>query len=439
MTAADIGTRTNAAGPSQGHLKAAANFAQRIVRSPQFKLQAATVALRGAGAAGKFALSLYLLAYAGLADLGVYGLLVAAATIGPAVLGFGLTDWTARECVGLERRKAISIGGTRLCFTLVVHLVVQPPAWALNAWLGYPIAPDFVLPIALILLLEQIGAEAQALLIARERVMLSNFVLFLRSGAWPIAIIALGLVYPDARSLLWVLIAWVGGMIATALVLFGFALQHSRAALFRPNVRWLGTGLARSWPFYLSDMGAVSSLYLDRFLISLFVGLETTGIYVFFWSAANVVHSLTVYGTFSPRVPGLIAAANARDFTSLRSRFRQFRRSTLVWALALFVSLWIAIQALLALGLRPQLSGHGVLFCMIMLATVLRILADMQHFVLYALSRDRSIGMINASSAIGTAALTALLVWLAGVAGAVAATILSAAAVLFTRRELSRF
>lgn len=414
-------------------------FLRGVVRNPHLLEQIVTVGLRGTSAAGKFVLSLYLITYVGLADLGIYGLLVAAATAVPAFLGFGLSDWTTRQCVDLQTDEVIELAGTRLGFTVFVHAIVQPVFWLGNAYLGGPIPEHFALIIAFILLFEHLGADAHGLLIARQRVMLSSVVLFIRSGAWPIAIIAIGWVYPPARSLDWILSAWLAGLILMIVVLLATAPHKVRWRMLRLRTDWLRATLGRCWPFYLSDVGAVSSLYADRFIISFFAGLEVTGIYVFFWSAANVVHSVTLYGTFHPRVPLLVTAANANDGATLRKRLFQFQGMTLVWALLLFGGLWIGIQLFLQMGVRPQLDGHLMVFAMITLAALFRILADSYHFVLYALARDRTIAAINLSLAVGSAILNAILVASWGLAGAVTASVLTAAGLLATRRALSRF
>ena len=422
-----------------GTIARASQIFRALVQNPHLGEQIFTIGLRGASAAGKFALSLYLLSFVGLSELGVYGLLVAAATATPAILGFGLSDWTTRQCVGLPTDEAISLAGTRLAFTVAVHAIVQPVFWLANAYLGGPVPTHFAVPVALILVLEQLGVDAHGPLVARRHVMLSSVILFIRSGAWPIAIIAVGCVYPPARSLTWVLVAWVAGLTVMMLVLSGLALQRGRWRMLRLRPDWLRGALRRCWPFYLSDIGAVSSLYADRFIISFFAGLELTGIYVFFWSAANVVHSVTLYGTFHPRVPLLIEAANAGDTATLRKRLFQFQSMTVVWALLMFGFLWVGVQLFMQMGERPELDGHMALFALIIIAVMMRIIADSYHFVLYALSRDRTIAAVNLGIAVVSAVLNALLVATAGLTGAAIAAIVTATGLLATRRALSRF
>src|SRR5258708_23517720 len=81
--------------------------------------------LRGAGMAAKLALSLYMVRYLGLADVGFYGLLIGATTATPALLGFGLTAWIMRKLVNLPAAQAIPAVFTRLTLSLLTPLIVQ--------------------------------------------------------------------------------------------------------------------------------------------------------------------------------------------------------------------------------------------------------------------------------------------------------------------------
>jgi O-antigen/teichoic acid export membrane protein len=201
---------------------------------------------------------------------------------------------------------------------------------------------------------------------------------------------------------------------------------------------WLREALPQCWPLYLTRLGTVGSLYADRFIISFFLGLELTGVYVFFWSAANVVHSITVYGTMQPRVPALVTAAESDGARGLRKRLTQYQIETMGWAVLLFAMLWVAIGLFVQVAHKPQLDAHTAIFLWIILAMLLRILADSYHFALYALRRDRITVTINLAGAAGSALLNALLVPTMGLAGAVIASLVTAAGLLFSRFMLSR-
>jgi O-antigen/teichoic acid export membrane protein len=236
--------------------------------------------LRVGNAGAKFALAIYMTRYLGLADLGVYGLLVGATTTVPAIFGFGLNDWLARLLVGMERKQALPLAATRLVLTLAVHIVAQSAGWCINDLLGAPVPWALAAPIGAILLLEHLSADAYSMLIGRDRATLANVLLFLRSGAWPLLVISWGLIDPSARTLPHVLYGWVAGLVAMWLVVGVAFLPRLRQISLRGGL--LQEGLRGGLPFYLNEIGAVGNLYLDRFLISLFLNLELTGVYTFF-------------------------------------------------------------------------------------------------------------------------------------------------------------
>ena len=64
--------------------------------------------MRATVTAVKFLLAIYTARYLGLADLGIYGLLVGATTIVPAIAGLGMTDWIVRKIVDLPSAQAFS-------------------------------------------------------------------------------------------------------------------------------------------------------------------------------------------------------------------------------------------------------------------------------------------------------------------------------------------
>lgn len=413
----------------------AAAFAWRE-RVPRLVAQMVMIGLRLGNAGAKFALALYMTRYLGLADLGIYGLLVGAATTVPAILGFGLNDWLGRLVVGLDRTQAIPLAATRLALTLAIHIVVQSAAWLLNAALGAPIPWSLAVPIGLILLLEHLAADSYSLLIGRDRPQLANILLFLRAGAWPLVVIVWGLLDPNARTLLHVLYAWVAGLVAMWAVV---------AALFLRDIglvalRWgsLREGFGKGVPFYLNDIGAVGNLYLDRFLVSLMLGLELTGVYTFFWSVANVVHTLSVYGVIQPQMPKLVAATNARDEGAFLKLRRRLQIESWVWALMLALAFGAIVPFILPYLDRPLLSQNLMILAIVMLAVMLRIGADGFGFMLYALHHERWIAMTSLAAVALSAAFNLALIPLIGLSGAALAYVAVGGAMLTARIVLVR-
>jgi O-antigen/teichoic acid export membrane protein len=395
------------------------------------------MALRIGSMAAKFLLALYTARYLGLADLGIYGLLVGAATMVPWALGLGITVWTMRQIAVMPRGEAAACVTTRLALTLVLHLVGQPIAFALNASLGAPIPWPVAFAGGAILLLEHLACDASDLLLARGRALFGAVLLFVRAGLWPFAVIAWGLASPAARTLDVLLIGWLAGLTTTAIALAVYLLidERWRALALRP--RWMIGGIRQSVPLYIKDLAGSLNLYLDRFLISLFLGLEATGVYTLFWSVANVVHNLSVASLVQPRLPQLIEGAR-RGPDAFRTIERKLQREVLVWTALLAIGAAVVLPLILPWLGRPQLQANLAVFWLVLAATTLRIGADSYGFALLALHRDSAIAVISVSGVIASALLNAALVPVFGLKGAGYAFVLTALGLFAVRFWVAR-
>jgi O-antigen/teichoic acid export membrane protein len=396
------------------------------------------LAMRGFGTAAKFFLAIYTARYLGLADLGIYGLLAAASTLVPAILGFGMTDWLNRKLVDLPRAEALPLIASRLGLTLSIHLVLQPLAFAADILLGEPIPLRIAALGGAILLLESLGVEAADMLIARRHIFLAYWLTFLRTGAWPVPVIAIGLLYPEARGLEFLLVGWFVSLVVSWLILLPMILPEGRWRHMRPRWRLQLGALRGGMLFYVKDVSSAISTYLDRFIISMMLGLELTGVYTLFWSIANVAHSLTVYGVLQAQLPQLIATAQTGDQASFRALERHLQIETVAWALLLALGAAIATPLILPFLGQPLVQAYLPIFWLILFATLLRIAADAYGFVLLAQHRDRATAIIAVTGSIASSGLNLILISLAGLWGAAGAYAITSGGLFAARYMLSR-
>lgn len=388
-------------------------------------------AFRGGSTIAKFLLTLYTARYLGLADLGVYGLVVAAAVISPALLGFGLTDFVVRQIVLADRVKALRKITARFSLSLAAHIVFQPLVWTANLALGSPVPLHWIWLIAPIVLLEHLAAEAHDLLVARGHLVLTGTLQFVRAALWPIVVVGIGLLYPETRTLENIFLGWLLGLTSmTAMLLAWFLLQRAGPLLRWAEISEQIGSVAASLPLYVRDVTAKGSLFIDRYLISLALGLELTGVYIFFWSVANVVHGMIITVVAQPQAAKLIGAVVRQDLAGFRNLERKLRWETVSWTLLLSLAAFIAVILLLPFLQRPALQSHFSIFGLILLATWARVAADEYGFVLLALHRDRAILVASAAGAVASAVLNLLLVPAFGLWGGAWAFLLTGLAVL---------
>lgn len=395
--------------------------------------QVTLLGLRLGNAAAKFALAVYMARYLGLEEVGVYGLLVGAATAIPAILGFGLNDWVGRHIVGVPRAVAVPMAATRYAVTLAVQFVLQASLWNALWHAGMPLPVTTAALISAILVLEHLAVDDYALEIGRERPTFANVQLSLRAGFWPVPVIAWGLIDPAARTLDVVLWGWLAGLAAMWAMVLARSLAGGRWRHIGLDLDFAKAAFAGGVPFWLANAGAVGNLYLDRFVVSAFLGMEATGVYTFFWSFANVVHTLAVNGIIQPQVPRLIAAVRTGDPARFAEERRRLAHDSRMWAVLLLAGVGVTLPLLLPWLGRPPLQHHLVIFYVVLIATTARIGSDAQGFLLYSLHRDRAIAATALAGVAATGLIGIGLIPVFGLAGA-AATYLAVGLGLFLAR-----
>jgi O-antigen/teichoic acid export membrane protein len=415
-----------------------AQLAARDLGGKRVLQDLALLTMRGVSTVAKFLLAIYTARYLGLSDLGIYGLLTGATNIVPAIFGLGMTAWVVRKLVDLPRAEALPLISSRLGLILLIHLVLQPLVFMADILLGEPIPLAIAVLCGAILLLDNLANEAGDMLLARRRVLFAYLVIFLRAGAWPIPVMAIGLIYPATRTLEFLLVGWLAMLVVCWLIMAAFVLRQERWRYLRPRVRGLLRDLCGGLNLYIKDLSSIG-MFFDRFLISMFLGLELTGVYTLFWSIANVVHSLAVYGVLQARLPHIIATARTADPSGFRALERNLQIQIGTWALLLTLGAAIVTPLMIPFLDQPLVQDYLPIFFVILFATLLRTAADGYGYALLALHQDRAIAIIALGGAIAAAVLNLILTPLAGLWGASAAYALTSGGLFAARYFFSRF
>ena len=372
----------------------------------------------------RFGLTIYVTSTLGLVAMGQFGLILGLAALSPALFGFGLNFHMARALVGKEPDLQLAIIRSRIGFTLAVLLLASavciPLALSQSA---FPIL--LVALICAILWGEALGMDIYIALTALRFNVLANLSLALRTAFWIPLVIMLAALDGAYRNLETLLACWLLGQIANCLVVY-LILRRSlgdgghgdaSSGWARSNVK---AGL-RIWP---SDLALVAIAFGDRFILSGTVSEQDLGIFVFFWSFANVAQTLIQASIITPSLPRLILLhrENGREWR------RQVKRLALIvggmgslLGVGIYAFIWLVHETIPEANF-PWVPLFGAL---VIAATIMRFLGDFFSTVL------NSAGAANAYSALNIGfAVTLLLVLIpASVRGGIVAAAITLLAV----------
>lgn len=368
-------------------------------RGPLVGRAIANMALRGLSMAGRFLLLLGLAHYLSPNDVGVFSLMYASTTLGTLFLGARFDVYSTRAICSGERSSPAAIIRDQIVFHLLVYAVVLPAMLLLFALgvLPWPLAGWFYL----LLILEHSGQECFRLFVALGQPLRANFVFFVRSGLWAVALIVLMFAAPGFRSLeaLWVL--WsVGGVVS---LLFAGAWMRSlgwRSAIHeRVDWDWIRRGLRPSAAFTLAVGAGTIVNTVDRYFIELNRAHEHVGVYAFYSNLTNFVPTFAETGIVSILLPALLASAVAGDMESYRATMRKLTRGVwVVVAATVVLSLVIAPLVLMLVKKDPIYRQFFPAFGLLLASSAIATIAFIPHNALYARHRDRDIAIWSIAS-----------------------------------------
>ncbi|MEO4046298.1 hypothetical protein AAFN46_04290 [Pseudomonas sp. CAU 1711] len=348
------------------------------------------VALRGLTLGSKFLLIFFLARFLEPAELGLYGLL--SVTVGYALylLGLDFYTFTTREILKRERCEWGALLKSQAALTLLLYalsvplllllFVTQTLPWHLAFWF-------FAL-----LVLEHMNQELMRLLIAISDQLMASVVLFLRSGAWGVVVVALMFVWPELQTLQAILCAWtLGGLLAVLLAFWRLARLEISGWQSEVDWRWIGRGIRIAAPLLIATL-ALRGLYtLDRYWLEALAGLEVLGAYVLFMGIANAMVSFLDAGVFAFSYPKLITLFQRADPQGFRREMKRLAVQTVGVSGCFAVASLLLIGPLLLWLDKPLYVEQQAMFPWILLGTLLFALGMIPHYGLYAQGQDRPI------------------------------------------------
>jgi O-antigen/teichoic acid export membrane protein len=394
------------------------------------------VALRGTTIAAKLLLTILVGRLMGLEDLGLYGLISAAVILVPAIGSLGLMSLVGRELVGQSPGEIVSNLRHYAPAAGLFYLVTAPLALVVAVlWFGYPAILSVL--IVAVIILEHGSSDAITILNNRTRTVLANVLLFAKSGAWMIAFIAACFAWPGSAiaTLNALLVFWA----VACLISIGMFFYATRSWPWldvlptRLTLDWYRRRTRRSALLLVNDVSNNTALYIDRYIIVLFLGLEAAGLYFFFWSATNAVFNVVQTGVVWAHRGHMIKAHGGADKAAFGSVFRSLVRQTAAITILLSAILIAVFPTVVGFLDEPGASIFMPLLWLLVAGLGLRVAVDVAGQGLYAKGLDEVLVTTSLAMLPLSLALNIVLLPLLGLYGAAVAWIVNCALTLGVR------
>ncbi len=349
------------------------------------------IGLRGLTLATKFALLLVLAIYLDPADVGIYGLFTASLGWLVYLVGWDFYAFSVREIAGSGKDllSASIANQAALYFATYIPIVI----FIMLAYEYEAKYTEYALVFIALFVCEHLGLELGRIFVAIGRPLLASFILFLRGGAWCIALVAVLALAPAYRELNVVLWFWLGGS-ASAVLLGCLALHRLMGGtVFQGSIdwRWTLTGLKVALPLMLASLSIRGIFVADRMWVESIAGIDILGAYVFYIGIATVIISFIDAAVVDFSYPKLVYAVKNGDVPSYLREMRMVwlgvATLTIISGLVCWAFLWNVGEWLS----RPVYQQNRFLVPYLILCIVLYGFSTIPHLALYAHRRDGSI------------------------------------------------
>jgi O-antigen/teichoic acid export membrane protein len=394
-----------------------------FVARPAVVAAAMVMTIRVLTLGSRFALSLLLARMLTEAEVGQYGLLTGVLAFGMLAVGFEFYSFTMREMVAASGEERAQIIANQMFLALPAICMVA--CLVLLAALSGAMTFEFALWFIALLSVEHLSSEATRILIIMSRPIRAYLCVFVRGGIWVFAVAALMIADSSARTLTTVLGLWIiGGMMSVVIAALALReLPWRSLRTYRPNWRWIFNGLQVAHPFLATSLGALLLSYSDRFVIDAFVGRDALGIYTFYSTIIIGILSLgsSIAHQFLPKV---IAARSAGELV-FRAVLRRFFIVLFLVSGPIVLAAAVGMPLVLSWLEMSNYAAHITVFYILLPGALIRIIADVPSYALYAARADIKLLLGNMFAAVVAVIGNVVLVPIVGIAGAACASLVS--------------
>ena len=195
---------------------------------------------------------------------------------------------------------------------------------------------------------ESLANMNYANMISRHQPLRANALFSVRAGLWVFPVVALGLWSPVYRTVDTVFFGWGLGLLASfaALLPAWKNIPWHKAFDRRIDWAWMKASVRKTFFIWLGAMGVTVGVYIDRFVVMHFLGLDYVGITTIYFSFANALFALLQSGVFSFAYPRLILMHREGDRAGFHRETRHMGRDVALFSGLAAIGMGIAVAVL---------------------------------------------------------------------------------------------
>ncbi len=354
-----------------------------------------SIILRGITLFSKFFLLIYIAKVLPIEDLGVYGLFVTTLGFFLYFLGMDFYTYTTRELIELPKEKWIYIIKDQFVFYALIYAIFLPVIlvvfysgileWKYLWWFYW------------LLILEHISQEFYRLLVAMQKPLTANIMLFIRSGLWCYIVISIMYGWAGTQSLSTLFLGWaIGAGLSLLIPLFLLYRMEWGSAFTTPvEWQWIKKGVRVASIFFIGTLAIRGVLALDKTVIKMLSGDVAVGVYIFYFNIANAIQTFVDAGVVMHFYPKIIAAYQAKNYQEFNRLSKLMGKGIIMALIVLVVSVVILIEPVLQFVNKAIYLEHLSVLWILVGVSIITCLSLVPHYQLYAIHADRMIMKIS--------------------------------------------
>lgn len=320
-------------------------------------------------------------------DFGNYSLLVSLITIMIFVLGGDFYNFSIRDVLKTKSEKSRLLNklASNFFFYFVIYVIFFIIGSIVFNQLTY--TRPYIFLVIFLCITEHLSQEFYRMLVAFNRVLLANVLLFIRTAGWTGIVVFLIYQKIDfgVRNILQL---WLFADVLTILYVLFFIIKKEQKKLvyIKLDFDWVKKGMKISYIFFITTIFLKIIEYSNRFIVGYYLGEEMAGIFTFYSSISMLITVYINTIVISFELPTLIRSAKSPIIKSL---FLKFKKSLLLQIGVSSVGIILVINPILYWQNKEEFRVYLPILLLMIIGSALMNFSLLYHFKLYIKHLDK--------------------------------------------------